>query len=251
MLSKLVDYLRVRDWINGYLWNTIVVLLFLTIIGLNQSRIEAFLLFLIYQGLIVIYIGLTNSLADREPDLKAGKKPRIDLFPRKTTIGIIVLAIIGLLSVGIYGNTTTFIISLVILLLPILYSFKPIRLKERGFLGIVAAALLLGPLPFLLFASLTVINHLALFLALWMFSRQLLLDMFHQQLDYEVDKKTSTKTFAVSIGKTNTKNIILALFFAFALVTVWPAVFFGSTGLIMTAVLIVFTLQPLAHVFNV
>src|SRR5690606_33267869 len=89
-----------------------------------------------------IYVSTINDLTDIEDDFKSGKSNRMAKLPRRYRWLIPILCIgIGTGFVYFYSSDT---LSTILYLLPwitfSLYSFKPVRLKQRGFWGVIADA---------------------------------------------------------------------------------------------------------------
>lgn len=200
-LGQLVALARIRDWIFSKIVFAIVGLaLFGTGFGIDQ------VLAIVAGTMALMAFGYgINELADQATDLGAGKLNRARDLPTSfvqvflfltalTTVGAAFLVRPGFLSTGL---------ALVYLLIAWQYSCPPLRLKERGLWGIVAAALAQWTFPIAMtyacghgeipFASILCFSGLCLVLGIrW--------EGIHQSSDLVADRLTGVTTFAASGG---------------------------------------------------
>lgn len=144
-----------------------------------------------------------NDFSDIEADKAAGKEKLIfAMAPGQALLAIIGLAVLGLIPFLLMGlNWTLVTILLVAYLLAASYSLKPLRLKERGGLGLLTAALTQRCMPLLVLLPLLDIpvGLLFLWVALGMLTG-LRYILVHQILDSQSDLKTGIRTFALENG---------------------------------------------------
>lgn len=146
---------------------------------------------------------LANDIADRKEDRISGKMRWINRLSLVLRVSILIILFgIGLetllLSRSPISTRWIFIVAVVI---GFFYSFKPLRLKERGIWGLLtySAACALGycVIPWAWLTASWVLLPLlapAVFLDKWVNLH------FHQVVDYESDLKMGTKTYAVLVG---------------------------------------------------
>lgn len=170
----------------------------------DDSVVTIIICMAIISGLAAFGFGL-NDVADRSFDLQAGKDNRAkDLPPASWCLFLIVTAILPLLlSLVRAPDHAATVFLLVGLGLAVLYSVPPVRLKERGFLGIVAGAAAQWAIPVLIASSFEVqgwnrvetwfLSLLALFIGVrWM--------GIHQVIDTDADREAGIHTYATEGG---------------------------------------------------
>ena len=165
------------------------------------------LLFSIYISIVAII----NDFSDRRQDALLGKEKIVQhwkvskLVFLLTTLSMVFFILVFLKD---FSLGTLFWITL-FLFLGIFYSLKPIRFKERGFLGIFVGSLIQRTLPIALFFLLESywgsMQVVLLFLLSIVGFRSMLV---HQIKDFEGDLKTNTKTFAISFGKMRSAKFV-------------------------------------------
>lgn len=180
---------------------------------------------------------LTNDWSDRNSDAfqnKANMLSNSSIQERWLYLfGSLVVALMPWL---IFPTNATIQALLVIeILLFILYAFKPVRLKERGFAGLVADALYAFVIPTCivfktgeLYFSYNFNNSFYIIIVVWMLSSGLFNILLHQVTDLESDLAADQQTFVSKIGKqkaiTLAKSVLLpAHLFAFLTFSVYVA----------------------------
>jgi 1,4-dihydroxy-2-naphthoate octaprenyltransferase len=144
-----------------------------------------------------------NDLCDRREDRAAGKQRWIALLPEGLGVLVCILTIfVGSLTVVVASRSLSVISAYAAtILLALFYSARPVRFKQRGILG-----------PIVYAASATIVFVLVPWT--WLSSNTLLLGFlciavgsdkwiqlhFHQVLDFQADRRSGTRTFAVRIG---------------------------------------------------
>lgn len=187
-----------------------------------QIGILLFIQYIFPAFVTIIGIGLfghfINDWADKENDGKAGKK---NLFHHKSvlhfTLFISLSLAIALIPWGILPfNNLSLGILVAEFLLFLVYSFQPIRLKEKRFLALVTDALYAHALPTVLaFHTFTLISHadysFAIYTSLfcWQFFVGLYNVAIHQFQDFENDLAANCKTWVTGLGKTRARSIVL------------------------------------------
>lgn len=162
---------------------------------------------------------LTNDLADREVDKKAGKPNGTAGLSMVQTLGITVLSLVFAIAPWLIFPTITeswFMLGIELLLF-LIYAFPPFRLKEKPILGAVTDALYAHALPALLAAwtFILIINELVeawepflTALILWQFVVGVRGILFHQVKDFENDSVTSQRTMATAFGKARIEFVV-------------------------------------------
>lgn len=203
LLKKMV---RWKDWKDTKL---IFFFIFLAVYIPEMSLFNGIYELLI--GLIFVCVCLslghiTNNISDYELDKLTGKhttKPQITkLFM------VILLFLLFLTSIHYVTDYLSLTIIIVSVFLGLSYSVKPIRLKERGFWGIVVGGVSQRVLPLLPIAYFWhILPAVSLYLALLSLIsvRQMLI---HQIKDYEGDLAGEANTFIVNIGINKGKLIL-------------------------------------------
>jgi 4-hydroxybenzoate polyprenyltransferase len=161
-------------------------------------------LFILFSMLSTSYGYLVNDLADRELDQRHGKPNVFSGMGRVRP-----LAAVGTMAVGATLASLPFLHRPWFALLwgawfctATFYSLPPLRFKERGLSGLVAAIFAQQTLPTLLiFAA---FGHLAswgaLVFVIYATARGVSSDVGHQMRDWAQDAETETPTFAVRQG---------------------------------------------------
>lgn len=143
---------------------------------------------------------LINDYCDMPYDKLSGKKRTIYQVPR-LLIAILVVTLVSLnyvIIIFFIKQPVFAIISIVGYFLATFYSAPPIRLKERGVLGVLCNALMEKAIPVALVFSYFHYFHLdTLFFIILCFILQAEVIIHHQILDYEADSRTQTRTLVV------------------------------------------------------
>jgi len=211
-MNVLKRIFRVPEWFGSKLPLQIAVFLLLAFnVGYDARTIAInFVLFIVYSVTYFSISYLANDLSDIEDDKKAGKRNAF----RDTNISVgivafIVTTFLHFTSVVLISLTWQFIVFSVIgYLFGIFYSFKPLRFKERGVVGLVVASFFQRNLQLLVIPFMFEVDWLPFVLiniASFVYGIRFIL--IHQYMDYENDKVSGTKTF-VGKAKKITKLII-------------------------------------------
>ncbi len=217
MLNNINKYLGWRNW-AVFQYNSIFENLFIlfSILLLNGHTTVAVLIdilvFAIFSILSTSYGYLINDYADRELDARHQKA---NTFSDDSTLkAVFVTGLIFVLSAAtaVRFINKPFFIGLWItwLLLSTFYSLPPLRLKERGKSGLLAAVTAQRFIPVLMvFSIFEPVGIWFLVLAgAYVFFRGLSSDLNHQVEDYSNDVQTDTQTFAVTSGLSRGKRIL-------------------------------------------
>ncbi len=203
---------RVTEWFGSKLPLSIAVFILFSLLNGRSaaSALPLFCFFLLYTVTYLALGYLANDLSDVEQDKIAGKRNAFN----STGIGVgvaafVVVTIIHFLSAAFIKFTPEFMIfALVAYLFGIFYSFKPLRFKERGVLGLITASFCqrnvqLLVIPFIFEVDLLLFALINVFV----FVYGIRYILIHQYMDYENDIVSETKTFVRS-AKSVTRGLI-------------------------------------------
>ena len=166
---------------------------------------------------------LFNDWSDKQKDIDAGKPNALIDFSSKKFYALLGLFFSMTIVPWLWFPTTA--LSWVLLVTEIalfaLYSFKPIRLKEKGILGLICDTLYAHTLPALL-ASYTFyllgnkqFTGFSIYCAAligWQFFLGMRNIVFHQLDDLENDQKSETKTWVSTVGIAKTHQLLTTVF---------------------------------------
>lgn len=259
VLSNLIALMRIREWLHKFqelFVASLILLLFLPDQSQSVSRIDArvfevLLIFWIYQCFILCYGYAINSYADREQDSIVGKHPEASFFSTRQLR--LILSFLAIFALGIplyYGSFEIKVLGLTTFFLATFYSLRPIRFKERGFVGILVATLFQRPLLFMFFPLLIPSCDITLFWILlgWLFFLGFAVEIAHQLDDFDNDIKAGVITWATKVGKAKVKErliftIILIFFFICMPVFIFPI----HKGLIVSFALLIFSIYSFLY----
>jgi len=244
-INNFLKLIRAYEWIDKLQLNFIAA--FILIIDLPDP--VKYFPQIIILGVYMIFLGsygyVINSYSDREADAIVGKHPEARYFSIRETQAILAILAIPSIAIPVYfPDVRIKLLGIMTFLLVTFYSLKPIRFKERGVLGIFAAALTQRTLPFLLFIYIIPDPDTAIanFLLLWLSIVGLAIIMTHQYSDLENDRKSRVNTWAVERGITHAKKLIkLILILLFILVLVPILILPFYEGLTISMVILYFS----------
>jgi len=208
-MNHILRLTRLGIWINEEF--LLMAVFGLLIFSSGQVLLAKFLLFYLF-GLSFGYT--LNTYLDRKQDHKAGKRLLYpyDWSSKTTRLFTWLLALLSIAAATLFMDVMLFILSVVALLIAYLYSYT---LKEKGLLGIMAAALSQFALPALILAW---GNEVALLAFMWFLLYGINDVLIHQIEDFESDSFFFSGVFAARYGKAAaikiTQIIILMLVIA-------------------------------------
>lgn len=179
-------------------------------------RVALWLVFLL-SSLVVgaIYVSVINDITDLEEDLASGKSNRIQQVPAKFRWVIPVTCLtIGLVFVYfLYPDLLSCYLYLSSWIVFSLYSIKPVRLKNRGILGVLADGCGSHLFPSLLMvSSVSYVTHQEInwvwftSIGIWALCYGLRGILWHQFADRDNDIKVHLNTYASKIKPGDFKN---------------------------------------------
>ncbi len=217
MWTFIKKYLGWRNW-AVLTYNSIFENLFvLFYIGLRTSNYtDTFLIdifiFLLFSIFSTTYGYLINDYADIDLDKAHGKDNTFadDSKPKAIIISFLFLALSVIAGMPFADNQDFALLWLIWILISTFYSLPPIRLKERGKIGLLFVVFAQRLIPILL--VFTAFNFSfgweLTILAVYVFFRGASSDINHQLEDYENDIATGTSTYTVKQGKQKVESIM-------------------------------------------
>lgn len=206
---KFLKFTRYGEWWE-YKMVPLLGVAYITIISLHEPlKIALPRIALLLGALIVgaVYVSVINDLTDIKEDGLAGKRNSMaNLSPILRVIIVVFCLLLGSLFIFlIYPDIQSMIYQLLSYVVFTLYSVKPIRLKSRGFWGVLCDAsgahlfpsLLLSTNLLFYFQSSTNL-FLIISIGIWALMYGLRGILWHQFFDRENDIKSGTNTFAVN-----------------------------------------------------
>jgi 4-hydroxybenzoate polyprenyltransferase len=253
-IKKFIALIRIWDW-----WNQVhIVFVSALILLLFTQNPSQYLASLIVLGLYMFFLGaygyVLNSYTDRDQDIKIGKHPEVSYYSKRQHLFILLFFAVGAFGIPlIYESDAVKLVGVVTFFLATFYSARPLRLKERGVLGPMACTLSQRPLSYLFFMLIiSDTSLLAWFLFCFMVLSGFVVELGHQLLDYENDRKANVRTWALSVGFTRFRNLIILIqAFIFVYMCLPPFLFGVINGTAITFILIVFYKDVLMYLIRV
>lgn len=219
MLKSLLQIFRLKDWWN-YIFPPILGIAYLGVL-LNQSELKMvwfkLLMFFISFLFTAAFGFFLNDIFDIDIDRKVRKINFVRRFSKSTRVLMIIIVVVGSIIPWIYLNHRLgFIIFIFQMILLIVYSSPPIRLKNFPVLSVITDAFYSSFLPSIIAVLLFVpvllnLNHynygLSLLLIV-MFFRGLRNILIHHIIDSRYDKHINTGNFALKFGIKKSMSII-------------------------------------------
>ncbi|KAA3613227.1 MAG: hypothetical protein D8M58_13050 [Calditrichaeota bacterium] len=217
MWTFIKKYLGWRNW-AVLTYNSIFENLFVVFyIGLrtfnysDQFMLDIFI-FLLFSIFSTTYGYLINDYADIDLDREHGKSNTFedDSKPKAILVSLLFLVLSIFAGMHFTSNQNFALLWLFWIVITTFYSLPPIRLKERGKVGLLFVVFAQRLIPILL--VFTAFNFSfgweLLFLAVYVFFRGASSDINHQLEDYENDIATGTSTYTVGQGKKKVETIL-------------------------------------------
>ena len=240
--TELLDMVRFWDW-HPMLWkNTIAALALLSFTGTLVFLKNEFVVYVVYSFIAFSFGFIVNNLSDRRIDVAVGKDYFLKATPQQFKVLSAVLLIL-LISIPFYFQINAlFVVVAIGLLIGISYSLPPIRLKERGLLGVIAP-IIAQRLPFtLFFFLLPEAYQFVLYLFIWLLIDGFIVELDQQLHDLKNDTTTATDTYLTRIGNEKAQ----ALFYVLAVVLIFYLLLPLLSGeVLLTALLLLFSMDTL------
>jgi len=207
--------------------------------SLIVEMVVLLLLFCLYASLGHI----VNSYSDRVIDHLAGKPNILAQLPDKIARELVFLVIMADLLITFlfyYDESAVLVLFYLAITIAALYSLPPIRLKERGILGLVAAAIAQRTLPVvIIFQALDAWGLSALLLCVLATLIGMRYIIIHQIKDEKADLRTQVQTVATTKGVFFLQRLLRQIIFPLELVTLIITLFVISTDFYLLGVLVV------------
>lgn len=264
----MLKYLSWRNWAlieyNSVTENFFIFSYFGLRNGLGGSGfVVDVLLFYVFGAFSASYGYLINDFADRKLDLLHGKH---NIFHGDNTLKALLVVVAFFLAANIFGlrfaRYEGFLpLWMIWIGLSTFYSLPPIRLKEEGAWGLLAAVLAQRVMPAMLaitvFGDLTSVDSLVILGNAAV--RGFISDVRHQIEDSPFDARTATRTYVYEVGVDQAKrmlkrllasNLALQIFLYASAVLFLPKVSLMGTVIPLGApVLLMFLVLCVLHVF--
>ena len=153
---------------------------------------------------------LINDFFDKEKDRQSGKKNFLHGKSMVSQFGLLALTLIFIVFPWLYlpADTYSYVGIGLQLTLLLIYSVPPVRLKEKGVIGLIVDALYAHAVPVLLaaYTFLLASGHKfpwigLLFLFLWQFMNGMRNIFLHQFEDIDADSHSQTKNYVASVSE--------------------------------------------------
>ncbi|MBL1210217.1 UbiA family prenyltransferase [Geminocystis sp. GBBB08] len=259
-VQKLVTLIRAKDWwvsklgpILGTAYGTA------TILDVSLFSIWSSLIFLLIALFLdATFASLINNICDQEEDHLSGK---VNYMVGRSSLFIALILTANILPgivVSVLLRQTPLILGVYVSnwLVFAIYSIPPIRLKQRGFWGILAIALGEGFLPHLFAALLIVSNaHKGLpviwiiLIGVWSFANGLRCILWHQMGDFENDLRARINTFAVNRSPQTLQKLGKWIVFPVEITALMGMLFLFQNTLVWILLLIYLITEYLRHYF--
>jgi chlorophyll synthase len=191
------------------------------------SRVALWTVFLL-AGMYVF-----NDYCDRRADAHKPSFPRdAAAHPRRTLILAVALSTAGLALAGVLApRPAVRILAGAQLLAGIAYSAPPVRLKERGWWGVLTAALVQRiPTFWMVVLAFPVSAAAAWTLTAWLAVAGLLFILEHQIEDLDADAAAGVRTLAAALGRERARRLVTRCYRAFVPVTAAAAAIIAFAG---------------------
>jgi hypothetical protein len=171
-----------------------------------------------------------NDYSDNEVDKLAGKQNMFEdgIQNKHRVTAFIYLIFITLPWYWLPFDEVSLILATVVLLLYFLYAFKPFRLKEKGFLGLLTDATYAHIIPafFAYYTFVHIVDFRINFfsttiatLLIWQLISGLRNILSHQIIDFHNDLNTNTTTFTVKYGLQKSKFLLAKIFISLEIIS--------------------------------
>ena len=194
---------RAREWYDTKL----ITLLSIYLIYAKQASLFSTILVWVFLAVSLSLGFVINNLSDRKIDVKVSKSHTY--MPKGVATMATTVAVTTLLALSWgFGKEISVVGTVGCLLIGISYSLKPLRLKERGFIGVVVGSLgqrILPIIPILPTVQMSSESYLMLVAIFFTGLRTMLI---HQIKDYAEDKASDVQTFVTMWGRQETIQMV-------------------------------------------
>lgn len=219
-MRQFFSAIRIKDW-----WSSILIpvvsFYFIGLLYTKNTLVDQYLkntIWLLLLSITTASFGFyLNEYTDIKDDLKAGKENAVSLLskPKAITFLLFIICMMTLSSLPFWKNEKIIFLFLIQILLFIVYSCPPIRLKRNPYIAVLLDSLYSGTLFFiiaLIYSNAKVTwSILGLTIAFGVF-RGIRNILYHVTKDIEIDKKAGQNTVA-HIARSQTLLNLQAIFF--------------------------------------
>lgn len=215
-MSNIGPYIRLTR-LNEYIY--VLLLTFPLIFLISPEKLFSLITPLIFiSNLLITAFGYAfNDIEDADDDyhdIKKMKRNPIaskELSKKNSFFFSILLMSTGLILLY-YINRTVFFLGIINVLIGFFYSWKPIRLKSKPFMDLISHVFFLGAIQFsIIYLALRPLDLHIIPLLTITISVSMMNEIFHELLDYELDKKTQINNTIQNLKRTNIKKILIFL----------------------------------------
>lgn len=209
-------YLGWRNWsvltYNSVIENVFLFFYIAFLKGLSGSIfLFDFFAFFLFSAFSTTYGYLINDLADKELDKKHEKANSFEEdSPAKALLIVVFFFLLSVVFAVFFIRRPLFLwLWLSWVLLATFYSIRPVRLKERGKVGLFFVVIAQRVLPtVIIFSAFQYFGPIDVVLfTIYIFFRGLSSDLNHQLDDYQRDSRTGTRTYTVDAGFQKAKTV--------------------------------------------
>lgn len=210
MLKQLNTYFKFDCWWIPKIAPGVFTYLLFAYLGSSGTTIQfkgnVLLLFSLL-FILAIFGHFINDYSDYEADLKANKNNIFQKIQLKHATLLLTIIILSSFSIAYWINWKVFILVGLQVLLNILYSIKPFRFKERGWLAVLITGFYERTIPYLMIIFSVIIEWnvdliiFSVIYLLWAYLWECRNYINGQLKDYENDIKSSSRTFIIQKGK--------------------------------------------------
>jgi len=210
MTPDLVNSLRINEWMDTVLIVSTSCILSIFFGPDIMANLRHYFVFMVYLISVLVYGFLVNSYADRKEDMAVGKNVVFSKLSKFWIISVVVISGGAFLVVPtLVSNLNVIFFNFFVFLVATFYSVRPVRLKERGLMGVIASASARGSLPFVIFIHIAKIPIImGAYFLVWMFLSEFVGDILHHIIDYHNDVQTKTSTWITRMGLRRSKKIL-------------------------------------------
>lgn len=227
-MSKIISYLRIKEWLDSKVTLMMGILLlfyFCVNAAFTRNTVLALIAYFLYVSMFLAISYVANDFADIEIDKKAGKKKVIAHLPKwGIWCSLILMAAVGNVPILVLANSKwgCILVIFATYFLGLAYSTLGIRFKERGVWGLIECSFAQRCMPLLMIFFVVKLDlQLACMLAGWFtlsFIDGLRYIIIHQVNDIENDITSGVNTY-VAKKRYNFRRWILLMLISEIIIT--------------------------------
>lgn len=210
LIRRITKTLKLDKWWIDKIGSGVFTFLLFEYLAHGEVILSIFdLLLFVLLAFLAVFGHFINDYSDYESDKEVGKTNVFNMLPVR--YGGKLIVVLGGLSISLSIVLSPWIIGLVVLQMVcnMSYSFRPLRIKERGILALLLTGLYERMLPLIIIiVHIVPINHLSemqlifsFVYLLWSYLWECRNFLNGQLEDYENDKKTGTNSIVIDLGK--------------------------------------------------